>query len=181
MDVDLDSMDDRNELSHVEGLPASVAATFDPDAWSEVEWARWKGAWACSQRPDEVEGGWFVDLGENCSLVGMKGAQHLHSDRHFVEGRAEQTGHCWNAVIDADGDQMLLVSETRHAYRHHRLDVGALIYFNVYQPHLVSRTDPQDRCVIVQVAGIGPNRPREALETMGRALERAADARRKRA
>ena len=180
MRVDVDSIDRENEFSYVEGLPVSVATTFDPEIWSEVEWGRWKGAWACDQRPYENEGGWFVDLGDDCWLLGMKGAQHLHSDRHGIDKYPDRMGHCWNAVIDVDGDQMLLVRETDDAYRHHRLEVGALIYFNVYQPHLVSRADPQDRCVIVQVGGIGPGEPERALEAMGRALERAAEASRRR-
>lgn len=118
-----------------------------------------------------------MDLGEDCWIVGMKGAQPLHSDRHCLEVCPEKQGHCWNAVIDVDGDQMLLVRDGEDAYRHHRLEVGALIYFNVYQPHLVSRSDPQDRCVIVQVGGIGPDEQERAIEAMGRALQRGRQAR----
>jgi len=180
MQIDVDAIDRENEFSYVQGLPASVAAPFDPEAWAEVEWGRWKGAWACDQRSYEIEGGWFVNLGEDCWLLGMKGGQHLHSDRHAIDQGLDRGGHCWNAVIEADGDQMLLVRETEDAYRHHRLEVGVLIYFNTYQPHLVSRSDPQDRCVIVQVGGIGPDEPDLALDAMGRALKRAAEASRRR-
>ena len=178
MMIDPHDIEREDELTYVEGLPASTSTTFDPEAWNDVEWARWKGSWACDQRPYECEGGWFVDLGEDCWILGMKGAQPLHSDRHGIDVYPEKMGHCWNAVIDVDGDQMLLVRETEDAYRHHRLEVGALIYFNVYQPHLVSRHDPQDRCVIVQVGGVGPDEPERAVELMGRAIARAAAARR---
>ncbi|MFZ3481675.1 hypothetical protein [Sphingomonas sp. 3-13AW] len=173
--------DDEDELSYARGLPPSVCLTFDPDRWEGLEWARRKGHWACNQRPPEIEGAWFVDLGDACSLLGMKGAQYLHSDRHMLSDFPDQHGHCWNAVVDVDGDQMLLVRETEDAYRHHRLEVGALIYFNAYQTHLVSRSDPQDRCVIVQVGGIGPDEPERALEAMGKALEQACAGRVRRA
>lgn len=179
MRTDLDSIDRENEFSYVEGIPGSRTTEFDPEAWDAVEWARWKGWRACNQRCVDREGATFVDLGDDCWILGMKGAQPLHSDRHGIDIYPEKMGHCWNAVIDADGDQMLLVRETEDAYRHHRLEIGTLVYFNVYQPHLVSRSDPQDRCVIVQVGGIGPDEPERALEEMGRAIARARDMTRK--
>jgi hypothetical protein len=166
------ALDREDELSFVAGLPASLATSFDPESWDAVEWARQAGLRACWQRVGE--GATFVDLGDRCWLLGMKGAQFLHSDRHMADVAPEQEGHCWNAVVEADGDQMLLVRETEHAYRHHRLEVGSLVYFNTYQPHLVSRSAPDDACVIVQVGGIGPDEPDRAVEEMGRALERAA-------
>jgi hypothetical protein len=180
MRVSPERFDDVEETDHVPGLPFSRAVGFDPEAWEGVEWARAIGLEACWRRPHDVEGASFVDVGERCWILGMKGAQPLHSDRHMLRVAPDQQGHCWNAVVEADGDQMLLVKETLHGYRHHPLRVGALVYFNTYQPHLVSRDGAQDSCVIVQVGGIGPDNPESAVAAMRAALERRTVVRRDR-
>ena len=163
-------VDEEDPISFLEGVPSSRQMDFNPDLWSEVEWARHEGIKSTYNRPHEIEGAWFIPLGDECWIVSVKGAQFLHSDRHMATLRPEQQGHCWNAVIEADGDQMLLVRESESAYRHHRLNVGSLIYFNTYQAHLVSRSDPQDRCVIVQIGGVPPDQPEVAVARMRAAV-----------
>lgn len=166
--------EDAQELAYVPGLPLSRSVGFDPEAWDAVEWGRHIGFKACQQRSPEIEGAWFVDIGEGCHILGMKGAQPPHHDRHMHDVDPDASGHLWNAVIDQDGDQMLLACNADGAWRHHPLTVGTLVYINVYQPHMISRSDPQDTCVIVQVKGIGPDEPERAIEAMGRALTRRA-------
>ena len=164
--------EDIEEEAYVKGLPASLAFTFDPERWDEIEWARQTGFTAAFDRANE--GAVFRYMADNCTILGMRGGQFLHSDRECALICPERGGHLWNAVIDADGEQMLLVKETETSYRHHHLAVGALIYINIYQPHLVSRSDPRDTSVIIQVGGIGPDEPERALAVMRAAVARRA-------
>lgn len=38
MRINPDAIDRENDFSYVEGLPLSLATTFDPECWEHVEW-----------------------------------------------------------------------------------------------------------------------------------------------
>ena len=173
--TDASRLDDIDELGFVEGLPQTVSTTFDPDRWENVERARRMGFDALSGRDPGMEGAAFLDIGGDVWILGLRGAQFLHNDRHMVDKAPGNGGHTWTAVIDADhaeAPQTLVVMASASAWAQTPLDVGRLVYFNTYQPHLVARGDADDVSVMVQVGGIGPDEPERALAAMAEAVAR---------
>lgn len=161
--VDDDEFDTAQPKSKVCGLPSSPICSEDRD------WASYIGLLHLNTRR---EGATFVKIADNVFIIGCYGAQYLHHDRH-LQDMDDQKGfshHTWNLVVEPSDHQMLLTEDDDGIFTHHRLNrEDQLIYMNTFNRHMISRTDPFSTVVIVQVDGIPPDRPEDALAALAAA------------
>lgn len=129
-----------------------------------MEWAS-AAAW---RHVRSREGAAFARVAEDAFLIPVTGGQILHQDRHIADlddgkGFSE---HTWNLVVQGEGDQMLLCENGHGIFEHFPMREGVLVYMNTVNRHAVSRRDPGDVCVILQVCGYGPEQREAAIARM---------------
>ena len=134
---------------------------------ADVEWAAMMG----SRRNHRVmEGANFTRIAPDVFVISVLGGQFLHEDRHLVDIPEEQAAglneHSWYLVARPSADQMLLVEVKEGIFEHMPFEEDGLLYMNTVNRHLVSRRDPSDLVVLVQVCGYGPDQRDEAVERL---------------
>ncbi len=134
---------------------------IDPD---HMEWAA-AAAWRFVRGG---EGASFARVAEDTFLIPVTGGQVLHHDRHISDmddGRGFSE-HTWNLVVQGEGEQMLLCENGEGVFEHFPMRQGVLVYMNTVNRHALSRRDPSDVCIILQVCGYGPDQRDAALARM---------------
>jgi hypothetical protein len=148
-DVDFDEFDADRPTAFDDGLPEGIDA-------EDLEWASYHGL---SRMMRSREGATFLRLSSDVFIISVLGAQPLHHDRHIameddLQGFSE---HTWNIVAEPSSGQMLLCEVGDGMFEHFPLTTSACIYMNTSNRHALSRRDPNDVVVIVQVDGYGPD------------------------
>lgn len=115
------------------------------------------------------QGAWMIKVEEHVWIMGVRGWQPSHHDRHMIALHGWDATHTWNHVLTGDGSQMLCLAIEEGCYEHLPMETGATFYFNTSNPHHVSRRDASDLCMIVQVCGFGPDDKEDALNEIRRA------------
>jgi hypothetical protein len=148
--------------------PRPVAHTVEVDG-PNADWATFHGY---QHIPYSREGAEFLRLAQDVFVIPVRGAQPLHHDRHLAD-MADQAGfseHTWNLVVEGCPDQMLVLEVEQDVFEHFPLQAGELIYFNTVNRHMVTRKDPMNVSIIVQVDGFGPNDGLAALARINEVL-----------
>lgn len=139
----------------------------------------WAGALGHRRAIRSREGATFVRIAPDVFVIAVVGAQFLHEDRHLADLTDEAAiglnEHSWYVVVRPSRDQMLLVEVADGIYEHLPFDENGLLYMNTVNRHLVSRRDPQDLVVLVQVSGYGPDRRDEAVARLAAVLAARPD------
>lgn len=134
---------------------------------ADMDWAAMMGS---TRGRRAVEGATFIRIAPDVFVIGVEGGQFLHDDRHLVDIPDEQAvglnEHSWYLVVRPSADQMLLVEVKEGVYEHMPFEDQGLLYMNTVNRHLVSRRDPSDLVVLVQVSGYGPDQRDEAVERL---------------
>lgn len=120
------------------------------------------------------EGATFARLASDVFLIPVYGGQYLHHDRHLASLPPEEKGgfseHTWNLVVEASGDQLLLLEVDTKMFEHFSLERGAFIYMNTMNHHMISRKSANDVVVIVQVEGFDNTQRDEAMARLAEVL-----------
>ena len=142
----------------------------------DMQWAAMMGH-GRGQRP--VEGATFTRIAPDVFVSSMQGGQFLHEDRHLIDIPADQAAglneHSWYLIVRPSEDQMLLVEVKAGIYEHLPFREDGLLYMNTVNRHLVSRRDPSDMVVLVQVCGYTPDQRDEAVERIRNVLAARPD------
>lgn len=78
--------------------------------------------------------------------------------------------HTWNLIV-TDSDQMLVCENGPNMFEHFSLTRGNFIYFNNFHRHMVTRKDPLDTAIMVQICGFNENQGEEALTALKAVLQ----------
>lgn len=140
-------------------------ALFDEVTRSHMDWAADEGSRFVRRA---IEGAAFARIAEDAFLIPVTGAQPLHHDRHIADlddggGFSE---HTWNLVVQGSASQLLLCENGHGVFEHFPMDKGVLVYMNTINRHALSRRDPTDVCIILQVCGYGPDQRDAAVARM---------------
>lgn len=153
---------------------ASRAKAFEDAHLGEIddEGIRWAGNTGYRFARRSNEGAAFARIAEDTFLIPVTGAQPLHHDRHLCDlpddgGFSE---HTWNLVVAGSDGQMLLCENGDGVFEHFPMTTGVLVYMNTVNRHALSRRDPMDVCVILQVCGYGPDQRDAAMARLAAVL-----------
>lgn len=147
---------------------------IDPD---DIAWATMLGL-KYARRTNE--GATFTRIAPDVFVISVTGGQYLHDDRHLADIPDEEAvglnEHSWYLVARPSEDQMLLVEVANGIYEHLPFEEDGLLYMNTVNRHMVSRRDPADRVVLVQVCGYRPEQRDDAVERIRDVLAARPDA-----
>ena len=150
-----------------------------PQAWEDCnvgeiddDGIRWAADAGLRFARNGAEGAAFARIAEDAFLIPVVGAQPLHHDRHVADVPGDGfSEHTWNLVVLGSETQLLLCENADGVYEHFSMTEGVLVYMNTVNRHMLSRKDPQDVCVILQVTGYGPEERDLAMARMAEIVE----------
>lgn len=160
--ADFDEFDASRPVAFDDGLPEGLDA-------EDLEWASYQGLTRMIQTR---EGATFLRLSEDVFIISVMGGQPLHHDRHIAmeEDLNGFSEHTWNIVAEPSDGQFLLCEVADGMFEHFALTMNACVYMNTTSRHALSRRDPNDQVVIVQVDGYGPDQRDEAVARLRQVL-----------
>jgi hypothetical protein len=151
-----------------------IEGEVDP---ADIAWAEMVGT-RNAHRTNE--GAVFTRIAPDVFIISVTGGQYLHDDRHLADIPVDQAvglnEHSWYLVARPSEDQMLLVEVANGIYEHLPFEEDGLLYMNTVNRHMVSRRDPADRVVLVQVCGYRPEQRDDAVERIRDVLAARPDA-----
>ena len=149
-----------------------ISVEIDNDLQESMDWAEYQGT---KNFRMGCEGAWFINLGFMTEIIGCRGGQFLHHDQHLIEHSKDNpdlpmSEHTWNLIV-TDSDQMLVCENGPNMFEHFSLTRGNFIYFNNFHRHMVTRKDPLDTAIMVQICGFNENQGEEALTALKAVLQ----------
>lgn len=160
---------DEDDFDSSRALPVEVPGLIVIED-EDLEWVEHVGLKSLDSR--QTEGAVFTRIADNVFIIAVLGAQILHEDRHLgdmddARGFSHDT---WNLVASYSEGQFLLLEIEDRVFETYALDGPSMIYMNTYNRHALTRKNPNDRVILLQADGFGPDQMDDAMTAMQTAV-----------